>query len=102
MKITRVFLNSDLRCSFDGLRAIAKRARTKPDSNIIFINTSRTGFKLLSGDKYLVYYKNGQRRIPIEALRHLPEHFGGSQFEMDSAISHCVKTALAKRGVVVE
>lgn len=93
MKITRLFVNTDLRCSFDGLRAIAKKAETDA-STIVFINTARTAFKMLTGE-YLVYYKNGTRRIPLDAIKHLPEHFGGSPVQMDSAIRKSLEEKLS-------
>lgn len=93
MKITRVYPNTDLRCSFDGLREIAKKSETDA-STLVFINTARTAFKMLTGE-YLVYYRNGTKRIPFEAIRHLPEHFGGSPAQMDSAIRKSLEEKLA-------
>lgn len=101
MRITRVFLGSDLRCSFDGLRALAVKAKTKinEDSSVLFINTARTKFKMLRANTYLVYYSNGNRRIPLEAIGHLPQAFGGTEAEMDDAIR---KSIAEKIGVEVK
>lgn len=96
MKLTRVFLDQDLRCSFEGLRKIAEDAKTDlKKSTLVFINAKKTSFKLLHQDSYLVYYKNGNRRIPLEALRHLPETFGGSEMDMQGAI----RKTLLERGI---
>lgn len=95
MKLTRVFLDQDLRCSFEGLRKIADEAKTDLGGTIVFINAKKTSFKLLHQNSYLVYYKNGNRRIPLEALRHLPETFGGTELEMKGAI----RKSLVERGL---
>jgi hypothetical protein len=95
MRLTRVFLDQDLRSGFEGLRKIAKEVETNLEGSVVFINRRMTSFKLLHQDAYLIYYKNGNRRIPIEALRHLPESFGGSELEMKGAI----KKSLTDRGL---
>lgn len=92
MKITRLFLNTDLRCGFEGLRLVAKKSG-ETDA-VVFMNTARTAFKMLTGE-YLVYFKTGGRRIPIEAIKHLPEHFGGSPAQMDAAVRKSLEEKLA-------
>jgi hypothetical protein len=81
MRITRVFLDTDMRMSFEGLRKIAQEAKTKlgEDSMILFLNHAATKFKVLTANKYVVYYSNGHRRIPLDALKHLPSTFGGTE-----------------------
>lgn len=93
MRVTRVFFETDMRKNFDGLREIAKKASTQvgPESCILFINTSRTSFKIMKANKYLVYYSNGGRRIPLDALKHLPSEFGGSDTEMSDAIEKSLR-----------
>lgn len=97
MKLTRVFLETDMRMSFDGLRKLAaeNKAGLDADSTIMFMNRKGTKFKVLRANKYLVYYSNGTQRIPLEALSELPEAFGGSALEMREAI----RKSLAKRGI---
>lgn len=88
MRLTRVFLDSDLRCQFDGLRQIASDAETVlKNTFVVFINRKRTKFKAIVNDQYLVFYSNGDKRIPLDALIHLPATFGGSDLEMTQAIS---------------
>ncbi len=95
MRLTRVFLDSDLRCSFEGLRLIAKQANTElKGSTVMFINSKTTMFKLLEDDKYLISYSNGSKRIPLEAIRHLPQAFGGTEMEMKQAIEKTIKEKL--------
>lgn len=98
MNITRVFLDTDLRCAFDGLRQIVKRHHTPTNHNIVFVNRKMTAFKVLSGNRYLVCYSNGGKRIPLEALWQLPEHFGGDSFHVNAAIKNTVVKALTKKG----
>lgn len=97
MRITRVILDSDMRCSFDGLRKIAEdcSAGLNNDSTIMFMNRKTTMFKVLRGNKYLVTYSNGHKRIPLEAISELPEAFGGTALEMNEAI----KKSLLKKGI---
>ena len=100
MRVTRVFLDSDLRKSFDGLRDLADKANTNltaPDSSVLFINTARTKFKLLRANQYLVYYNNGDKRIPLEAIEHLPQAFGGTDAEMSQAIRKSIESKFSKR-----
>lgn len=97
MKLRRVFLDTDLRCAFEGLRQLAVDEKTPlKDHTVVFINKRRTAFKLLHNDAYMVYFKNGNSRIPLEALIHLPQEFGGSAFEMTGAIK---KSLEAKLGI---
>lgn len=85
MRITRVYLDIDMRQAFEGLRGIAKKEATE-SSVVFFMNRKATSFKMLVNNQYLVYYKNGNRRIPLDAIQHLPKSFGGSEAEMNSAI----------------
>lgn len=96
MRLTRVFLDVDLRQAFHGLRVLAKKAHTpvSPESSILFINAARTKFKLLRANKYLVCYNNGTRRIPLEAIAHLPQAFGGTDTEMTAEIRKSIEVKL--------
>lgn len=95
MKLRRVFLDSDLRCSFEGLRKLAKEEKTPlADATVLFVNRKATAFKMLHKDAYLIYYKNGNRRIPLDAIAHLPEHFGGTELEMQVAIKNSLMQKL--------
>lgn len=96
MRITRVFLDVDLRQSFDGLREMAKKAKTDllGDTTVLFINHARTKFKILRSDTYLIYYTNGNRRIPLDAIRYLPKMFSGSRIEMDAAVKDSLRLKL--------
>lgn len=96
MRINRVFLDVDMRCSFAGLRAIAQSAKSQagPGTSLLFINRKATQFKLLHQNKYVVCFNNGNRRIPLDALRFLPQSFTGTELEMREAIQRSLETKL--------
>lgn len=98
MRITRVFFDVHMGLAFQGLGVIAKNAKTKldEDSVVVFLNRRTNAFKIMVGGSYLTYYRNGNRKIPLDALRLLPEKFGGSQMEIDEAIK---KSIIKKIGI---
>lgn len=89
MRIARVFLDSDLRCSFEGLRLVMKEQKEQlgPNDLAVFLNRKASAFKIITGNDYLIYYKSGSaRRIPLEAIKHLPVAFGGKEFDFTRSI----------------
>lgn len=93
MRLTRVFYDIDMRQAFQGLSKIALDAKTKlDDTQVCFLNRAQTSLKILIKGKILVYYKNG-KRIDLNVIEHLPEHFGGSKLEFEKA----VRSALVKK-----
>lgn len=98
MKITRVYLDVDMRQNFDGLRKVM--SKDKPSignsalsTTTLFINRKRTSFKMLA-DQFLVFYKSNKGRIPLDALKYLPQSFGGSEMEMNDAIRKSLEQKL--------
>jgi len=90
MKIARVFLDQDMRMGFQGLHQILRDIKVNPenldpDNYYIFMNRAATKFKLITG-KYMVYFNNGHRRIPLDAIQYLPRNFGGKETDMNEAI----------------
>ncbi len=88
----------DMRQNFDGLRKVIEREKPEIGNaaksvTILFINRKRTAFKLLAGD-FLVFYKSSHGRIPLDALKYLPETFGGSVMEMNDAIRKSLREKL--------
>lgn len=99
MRLARVYLDQDMRCSFTGIMSVLRKDKITPEtlgkgSMIIFMNKAATKFKLLAGKDYLVYYSNGHRRIPLEAIQHLPSYFDGSSLELGKAIDKSVRERL--------
>lgn len=92
MEIARVFLDQDMRCNFPGLIKTLKKAQIEPGtlpdrSFIVFLNGKGTKFKLLVGNSYIVYYSNGDRPIPMNAITHLPSCFEGRKFDFTKAVT---------------
>lgn len=101
MKIARIFFDSDMRQGFQGMHGVLQKAKVDhrnldPADFYIFMNHARTKFKLLSG-QYLVYFNNGNRRIPLEAIQYLPSNFGGSQLDLERAMTNALRTSLLKQ-----
>lgn len=98
MRLTRVFLDTSMSLGFDGLREIAKKADTPigPNMNVLFMNKAMTAFKVMVNNTYLVYFRNGRRKIPLEAIKHLPQEFGGTEMEVKAAIR---KSLIEKLGI---
>jgi hypothetical protein len=96
MRLTRVFLDISMAKGFEGLREVAKEAKAKlgPDSTVLFMNRRGTSFKIVINDTYIVYYKNGNRKIPLDSLRYLPNTFGGTELELQGAIRKSLMTKL--------
>ena len=97
MNIGRIFLDSDLRQSFDGLLRVAKDAglnveKMPSDEVLVFINRKVTSFKLLTASHYLVYWRS-TRRLPLDAIKNLPAAFTGRSFDFNRSIE---KTLLDK------
>lgn len=95
MRIARVFFDVDLRCGFEGLQKVLKdhdieAATIRPDDVIVFMNRATTAFKVLTASKYLVYFKNGSRRVPLNAFQFLPEAFGGNGFDFNRSIKRSI------------
>lgn len=96
MKIARIYLDCDLRCSFEGLKKlIGKSADELGKGDLtLFLNRKATAFKLMAGKDYLTYYRNGGRRIPLEAIQHLPTFFDGQSLNFAKAIEKTIKGKL--------
>ena len=100
MKLARVFLETDMRMGFQGLHRTLNQHKVNtnnldPEAYYVFMNRKRTKFKVISG-QYLVYFNNGNRIIPLEAIQYLPRNFGGSELEMTEAIRKVVLKQLGR------
>lgn len=98
MRLARIFLEQDMRMGFQGLHDVLIKTKIdpknlNPDNLYVFMNRKCTKFKLISGH-YLVYFNNGNRRIPLEAIQYLPKNFGGTQTQMNEAIRKSLEKRL--------
>jgi hypothetical protein len=82
-----------LRLGFDGLKDLMGDARPDERAMVIFINRRMNSFKLVIDDHYMVYYRS-KRRIPLDAIRHLPQNFGGTDLEVRGAIRKSLTSTL--------
>ncbi len=99
MRIARIFLDTSMNQGFQGLHRVLLKAKINPENldpeaYYVFMNSKRTKFKVITG-KYLVYFNNGEKQIPLEALQYLPRNFGGSQLEMTDMVRKVVLKQLS-------
>lgn len=99
MKIARIFFDVDMRCNFEGMREVIKDAKVDlktiaSDYVVILMNRKKTAFKMLVDNAYIIYYKNGNRRIPLEAIQYIPQRFGGSEMEFNKAVEKSLRVSL--------
>lgn len=99
MEIKRIYLDTDMRMGHVGLREKLRKDKINPDlladtSFILFLNKTATRFKLFFGQRYVIYYNNGSRRIPLEAIQYLPEFFRNGKVEVNRMIEKSIRTKL--------
>jgi len=93
MQIARVFLDVHMGKNFTGLLDILRKEKVNNQLNqyVVFINSKHTKFKVLVGDKYLVYHDNKDKRFPIDAIKYLPLAFEGKEFKFSKAVEKLIK-----------
>lgn len=101
MEIARVFLNTFMGYSFQGLKQIMLDSKMKPDEVgnkkfVIFINRPMTAFKMLVGPNHIIYHNNGRHRIPLESITHFPEFFDGKRINVTGAIKKTIEAKLVE------
>lgn len=82
-----------MRQNFDGLNKVMAKDKISSPKSVLFINRKMNAFKMLQ-DQFLVFYKSAKGRIPLDALRYLPQSFGGSEMEMNEAIRKSLESKL--------
>jgi hypothetical protein len=80
MEVVRVYMNADLRCGIVGLKnhLQAKRvavSQMQDTDFVFFLNRSKTQFKLLWAQNYLITYKAPKGKVTLEALQKIPLAF---------------------------
>lgn len=100
-KVTRIFLNTDLRCQHNGLALVAGKEnvrldKLKPGEHVLFINTKRDKVKMYSRNGVLSYYKQ-KGRLDIEAVAKIPAAFGElNELTYVKSLRDVVKARLSK------
>lgn len=102
-RIIHVFPKTDLRCGHIGLAAIAAKAKRHvenldPTDFLFFLNTAQNQFKLLGAKGLLVHWKApDNRRVVVEAIKHIPLAFQGDEFDFNIAVKASLKETMGKR-----
>jgi len=102
MEIARVFFNVSMSLGFPGLTGVLNEAgmkakNMKENQLTLFINKKHTRFKMLIGQNYLLYHNNGERRFPLEAVKHFPSFFDGKRINVSGAIEKSILEKFNKK-----
>ncbi len=86
--VVRCYFDQYLRFGIDGLLLDLKKkkiavAQMKDSDLILFMNRSRTIFKMLSGSHHLVVYKAKQGKIKIEDIKNVSKIFSNTNFKTE-------------------
>jgi len=97
-KIAHIFFNCDLRRNHRGLKLMleTEKIEIKDEDFIVFINSSRTMFKILKG-KLLVHYANGNKVLEPQVIPEIPNHFMGAEFKYTQALKKVLLAKLKRR-----
>lgn len=107
-KILIVVKDADMRCRHEGLlaQAISRGATKKQLASgnvVVFLNSKKSQVAILgfknTEDKFgvLATWKSPHGRVPMDAIQHIPEFYGGEGFRMESAVKKALEKLLAKR-----
>lgn len=102
-RLLHFFPNSDLRCSHDGLKLIAKKKKVdlsnmKMGDCVIFMNSAGTKLKMFaSGTKALLFVSNDNRKIAVETIQFLPQYVQGGELNYRGALREAIEKHFAKR-----
>lgn len=103
MAIARVYFDQDMRCSIDGLKAALKlKGVAVPRSEgdlVLFMNRSKTMFKMLSSSNHLVLFKAPKGKVTIENIKSVSKIFSNTNFKSNTGETQTKK--FLGRGVVV-
>lgn len=102
-KLLRVFLNADLRCAHDGLKAMAKKQKVKLEELkegelVLFVNAERNRIKLFGANNVLAYLKLDRGRIDFRTISLIPRAFSASgKIDYDSALKEVITKAISSK-----
>lgn len=91
-KLLRVFLDVDMRCSHDGLTALAIKHKVLPESleageYLLFINSDRTRIKLYGANDVVAYLRVKTGRIDMRTVALIPQAFASKgKIDYDAAL----------------
>lgn len=103
-QIRKLFLDVHMGLSHDGLNELARKNKVKPETLatgdlLMFINRKGDKMKVLGAHGMVIGYLRmpKHRPISIEALQYVPETFGGSAMEYDSALRQMLVNKLRRK-----
>lgn len=98
IKLLRVFLEADLRCSHEGLAKIAKDNKINvdnitPGECVIFINSSRNRLKLYAANNIIAYLRLQPKQIlDFRTISLIPAAFNASgRLDYDKALKTLIE-----------
>lgn len=102
-KVLQVFLNTDMRYSFDGLTKLAKKhdiewSKIYPGQYVVFINRKLTMLALFAANGVLVRYRSKNGRLDLRMIQEIPRAFRSSgRIDFDEALSSALMQVLYRR-----
>lgn len=90
-RVIRLFPDSDMRCSHEGLAAVAKKndidpLTLHPGEFLVFINSRQTMFKIYAPGNCIAFVKHPEgHRLDLSVVRYIPRFFNGTEFNLDAA-----------------
>lgn len=103
-RVIQCYLNSDLRCSHDGLAEVAKKDKImvkslEPGQYVVFINSKKDRMKVYASNNVLAYLRlEDGRRIDLNTVREIPRAFAASgRIDYDKALEKVVREGLEKK-----
>lgn len=102
-KIFKLFLDTPMYLSHDGLTEMARKAKVKIEELeegdlLMFLNKAGDKLKILGAQGKVIGYLRmpKQQKIMREALQYIPQTFGANGFNYDAA---CMKSLTSKLGL---
>ncbi len=96
--------DTDLRCSHEGLKLVAKKKKINLDDMrigdcVIFANRSLNKIKMFaSGTKCMVFYSNDGRKIATDTIQFLPAFLSGGELNYRGALKTAIDQHFKRKG----
>lgn len=96
-RLVRYVPDSDLRLGYDGLNKKVSMKNLRHGEFVAFVNSARNRIKLCTKGDLIAYLRmpRGQKIDP-RVIKHLPEHFNGSEIEYDKAMEKVMRESFPK------
>lgn len=98
----QVFMNADLRCSHDGLSALAKAqnidvSKLEPGEYVLFINSGKNLLKLYAANNVIAFLKLKTGKIDLKTIRLIPQAFNASgKIDYDKTLREVIERELSR------